>query len=245
MLVLPAVDIKGGACVRLRQGKADATTVFSESPVEAALDWERRGARYLHVVDLDGAFEGVPANREVVREICAKLSIPVELGGGIRTKELAEAWLETGVTRVIVGTMAMEDPETLARLCKANPGKVGVSLDAKKGIVQTRGWTESSGIRAVDVVKRLADDGVAFIVYTDIERDGMQQGVNLVEMEAICKASPVPVLAAGGVTTLEDLKRLHPLSKFGLAGAISGRALYEGTLDLAEAQAWLDAADAS
>ncbi len=159
----------------------------------------------------------------------------------MRMMETARAYLDAGVTRLLIGTAAVEDPDLLSRLCEAFPGRIGVSLDAEKGVLKTRGWTADSGVRAVDAIPGLVDKGVAFIVYTDIERDGMQQGVNLAEMEAVCGVSSVPVLAAGGVTTLEDLKRLYPLSARGLEGAISGRALYEKTLDLAEANAWLDA----
>ena len=241
MLVLPAVDIKDGACVRLRQGKAEETTVFAADPVAAARAWEAQGAQYLHVIDLDGAFDGAPVNKDLIRDICSHLNIPVELGGGIRSMETARAYLEAGVTRLLIGTIAIENPELMARLCEAFPGKIGVSLDAEKGILKTKGWTEDSGIRAVDAIKKLIDMGTAFIVYTDIERDGMQQGVNLAEMETICKVSSVPVLAAGGVTTLEDIKKLYPLTRYGLEGAISGRALYEKTLDLQEANAWIAA----
>lgn len=240
MIVLPAVDIKDGACVRLRQGRANETTVFSSDPVGAAQSWEKQGARYLHLIDLDGAFGGSPKNRDLIERICSRLQIPVELGGGIRSMDVAASYLEAGVTRLIIGTAAIEEPDLMARLCEKFPGKIGVSLDAEKGILKTKGWTEDSGIRAVDYVPKLIDMGTAFIVYTDIERDGMQQGVNLGEMESICKLSTVPVLAAGGVTTLDDLKRLYPLSVNGrLEGAISGRALYEGTLNLQEANAWL------
>ena len=154
--------------------------------------------------------------------------------------ETAKAYMEAGVTRLLIGTVAIEEPDLLARMCEAYPGRIGVSLDAKKGILKTKGWTEDSGVKAVDAGKKLVEMGTAFIVYTDIERDGMQQGVNLDEMRAICEASPVPVLAAGGVTTLEDIKNLYPLTALGLEGAISGRALYEKTLDLAEANAWID-----
>ncbi len=241
MIVLPAVDIKDGACVRLRQGRANETTVFSPDPVAAALAWEQQGARYLHVIDLDGAFDGSPVNRDLVGRICSSLQIPVELGGGIRSMETARAYLDAGVTRLLIGTAAVEDPDLLSRLCEAFPGRIGVSLDAEKGVLKTRGWTAGSGVRAVDAIPGQVDKSVAYLVYTDIERDGMQQGVNLAEMEAVCGVSSVPVLAAGGVTTLEDLKRLYPLSARGLEGAISGRALYEKTLDLAEANAWLDA----
>lgn len=245
MYVLPAVDIKNGKCVRLRQGKANETTVFSEDPVSAAKAWEAEGAKYLHVIDLDGAFDGEPKNRELVAAICENLTIPVELGGGIRSMDIANAYLEAGVTRLIVGTMAMEEPETFESLCNLHPGKIGVSLDAQKGIVKTRGWVEDTGVRAVDAVARLTEQGMAFLVYTDIERDGMQQGVNLAEMRAICETATVPVLAAGGVTTLEDVKRLYHLAAMGLEGIISGRALYEKTLSLAEANAWLEAQETS
>ncbi len=245
MIVLPAVDIKDGACVRLRQGKANETTVFSPDPVAAALAWEREGARYLHLIDLDGAFDGVPKNKKLIQSICSGLNIPVELGGGIRTMEAARAYLDAGVTRLLIGTAAIEDPDLLARLCDAFPGKIGVSLDAEKGILKTRGWTKDSGVRATDAIPKLVEMGTAFIVYTDIERDGMQQGVNLAEMETICTLSPVPVLAAGGVTNMGDLQRLYPLSVNGrLEGAISGRALYEKTLDLHEANAWLEEQEA-
>ncbi|MDO5537909.1 MAG: HisA/HisF-related TIM barrel protein, partial [Desulfovibrionaceae bacterium] len=189
MLVLPAVDIKDGACVRLRQGRANETTVFSPDPVAAAVAWEKQGARYLHVIDLDGAFDGSPRNRKLVEDICSALQIPVELGGGIRSMDVARAYLESGVTRLLIGTAAIEDPDLLARLCEAFPGRIGVSLDAEKGVLKTKGWTEDSGVRAVDAIPRLIEVGTAFIVYTDIERDGMQQGVNLAEMEAICRIS--------------------------------------------------------
>ena len=216
MIVLPAVDIKDGRAVRLRQGKANETTVFSPDPVAAARACERQGARYLHVVDLDGAFDGEPKSRNIVKDICSSLSIPVELGGGIRDIATAGAYLECGVTRLIIGTMALTDLPLFRKLCDTFPGRIGVSLDA-------------SG-------------GASFIVYTDIERDGMQSGVNVGALTHVSDISSVPVVAAGGVATLDDIRRLYPLSVEGrLEGAISGRALYEKTLDLAEANAWLDA----
>jgi len=217
MIVLPAVDIKNGKAVRLKQGRANAETVFSPDPVAAARAWEEQGARYLHVVDLDGAFDGAPKSRDIVKGICQTLSIPVELGGGIRDMETARAYLDCGVTRLIIGTMAIENLPLFRKLCEAFPGRIGVSLDA----------------------------GASFVVYTDIERDGMQSGVNVEALKHLCEICSVPVLAAGGVATLDDVKRLYPLSvDGGLEGAISGRALYEKTLDLKEANAWIAAQQA-
>lgn len=242
MIILPAVDIKDGKAVRLKQGRADAATVFSPDPVAAALAWEKRGACYLHVIDLDGAFEGLPRSRDIVKSICARLSIPVELGGGIRDIETARIYFDCGVTRLIIGTMALENPECFARLCAKFPGRIGVSLDAEKGRLKTKGWLADAGRSVDEVLPGIVGAGASFIVYTDIERDGMQSGVNIEAMSHLTRISPLPVLAAGGVATLEDVKALYPLSCDGkLEGAISGRALYEGTLDLAEANSWLDA----
>ncbi len=242
MILFPAVDIKGGQAVRLRRGRADDSTVFFDDPVDAALQWQEQGARFLHLVDLDGAFEGVSPNTELVRRICGALSIPVQLGGGIRNEETAGRWLEAGVTRLIIGTMALEEPKRFADLCHAFSGRVGVSLDAEGGRLKTRGWTGDTSLTVDDVVPRLADDGAAFLVYTDIERDGMQTGVNLPALTHLAETSAVPVIAAGGVATLADVQALYPLSvRANLEGAISGRAIYEGTLDLREAMRWIDA----
>ena len=242
MIVLPAVDIKDGRAVRLRQGKANETTVFSPDPVAAARAWERQGARYLHVVDLDGAFDGEPKSRNIVKDICSSLSIPVELGGGIRDIATAGAYLECGVTRLIIGTMALTDLPLFRKLCDTFPGRIGVSLDASGGRLKTKGWVEDDGRTVDDGLPGLLDAGASFIVYTDIERDGMQSGVNVGALTHVSDISSVPVVAAGGVATLDDIRRLYPLSVEGrLEGAISGRALYEKTLDLAEANAWLDA----
>ena len=240
MIVLPAVDIKNGKAVRLKQGRANAETVFSPDPVAAARAWEEQGARYLHVVDLDGAFDGAPKSRDIVKGICQALSIPVELGGGIRDMETARAYLDCGVTRLIIGTMAIENLPLFRKLCEAFPGRIGVSLDAEKGMVKTKGWVADCGLKVDEVLPGILDAGASFVVYTDIERDGMQSGVNVEALKHLCEICTVPVLAAGGVATLDDVRRLYPLSvDGGLEGAISGRALYEKTLDLKEANAWI------
>lgn len=244
MIIFPAVDIKDGKAVRLKQGRADATTVFAADPVAAALQWQEAGARWLHVVDLDGAFDGLPRSRDIVRGICAALRIPVQLGGGVRDHDTAAAYLDAGVSRLIIGTMALEDPDAFAALCRAFPGKVGVSLDADNGRLKTKGWVADAGLGVEDVLPRLMDDGAAFVIYTDIARDGMQTGVNVEALRHVSTLSRVPVIAAGGVATLDDIRNLFPLTKnTRLQGAISGRALYEGTLKLDEAQAWINAQD--
>ena len=239
MIVFPAVDIKGGKAVRLRRGRADDATVFADDPAEAARHWERQGATWLHVVDLDGAFDGHAASAAIVGRICEGAGIPVQLGGGIRDADVARAYLDAGVTRLIIGTMALEAPETFAELCRAFPGRIGVSLDAADGRLKSRGWLADTGLSVAEVLPRLEDAGAAFIIYTDIERDGMHSGVNAEALGRLVRAAHVPVIAAGGVSTLEDVQRLYPLGREGLEGVISGRALYEGTLDLAAALAWI------
>ena len=242
MIVFPAVDIKGGQAVRLRRGRADDETVFSPDPVATARHWQDMGGEYLHVVDLDGAFAGEGTNLPMIRRICQELTIPVQVGGGIRDLATAKAYIDAGVTRCIIGTMALEDEDAYAALCAALPGKIGVSLDAEGGKLKTKGWVADSGLTVDDVLPRLLGAGTAFIIYTDIDRDGMQTGVNLPALEHLAKASTVPVVAAGGVATLADIKALYPLSKSAnLQGAISGRALYEGSLDLKEAMTWIAA----
>ncbi|MDD3311956.1 1-(5-phosphoribosyl)-5-[(5-phosphoribosylamino)methylideneamino]imidazole-4-carboxamide isomerase [Pseudodesulfovibrio sp.] len=241
MILFPAVDIKNGQCVRLAQGKEDQVTVFGPDPVAQAKYWAEQGARYLHVVDLDGAFSGVPRNFELIKSICAAIDIPVQLGGGIRDVATAEKYIEAGVHRLIIGTMALESPELFSELCRALPGRIGVSLDAVDGRLKTKGWVEDAGLTMDDVLPRLEADKVRFIVYTDISRDGMQTGVNVEGLAALCAKTSIPVIAAGGVHTMDDIKALYPLSKKGLEGAISGRAIYVGTLDVREAIAWIDA----
>ena len=242
MILFPAVDIQDGKAVRLKQGRADESTVFAEDPTDAAKAWQARGAQWLHVVDLDGAFDGAAKSREIVRRICAELTIPVQLGGGIRDMETAKAYLDAGVTRLIIGTLALEQPELFAGMCRAFPGRIGVSLDADGGKLKTRGWVADTGLTVDGALPRLLADGAAFIIYTDIERDGMQCGVNVAALEHISQLSTVPVIAAGGVATLADVQKLYPLTRTtSLAGAVSGRALYEGTLNLEEANAWIAA----
>ncbi|WP_374280580.1 1-(5-phosphoribosyl)-5-[(5-phosphoribosylamino)methylideneamino]imidazole-4-carboxamide isomerase [Desulfovibrio sp.] len=242
MILFPAVDIQNGKAVRLKQGRAHESTVFAEDPTDAAKAWEARGAQWLHVVDLDGAFDGAAKSREIVRRICTELSIPVQLGGGIRDMETARAYLDAGVTRLIIGTLALEQPELFAEMCRTFPGRIGVSLDAEGGKLKTRGWVADTGLTVDGALPRLLEDGAAFIIYTDIERDGMQCGVNVAALEHISRLSTVPVIAAGGVATLADVQKLYPLTlTTSLVGAVSGRALYEGTLNLEEANAWVAA----
>ncbi|WP_374288792.1 1-(5-phosphoribosyl)-5-[(5-phosphoribosylamino)methylideneamino]imidazole-4-carboxamide isomerase [Desulfovibrio desulfuricans] len=242
MILFPAVDIQDGKAVRLKQGRAHESTVFAEDPTDAAKAWEARGARWLHVVDLDGAFDGAAKSRQIVRRICTELSIPVQLGGGIRDMDTARAYLDAGVSRLIIGTLALEQPELFAEMCRAFPGRIGVSLDADGGKLKTRGWVADTGLTVDGALPRLLADGAAFIIYTDIERDGMQCGVNVAALEHLSRLSTVPVIAAGGVATLADVQKLYPLTlSTSLVGAVSGRALYEGTLNLEEANAWIAA----
>lgn len=240
MIIFPAVDIKGGRAVRLRQGRADDVTVFADDPLQAAMDWQERGATWLHVVDLDGAFDGLPANMELVSRICRELEIPVQLGGGVRTPQQARAYLDAGVRRLIIGTMALEQPDVFEGLCREFPGRIGVSLDSAGGRLMSRGWVADTGIDLDEAAARFEQAGAAFIIHTDIERDGMQSGVDRVALKRLLDVTGLPVIAAGGVASLDDVAALYPLSvSRNLEGLISGRALYEGTLSLEEANAWL------
>ena len=242
MILFPAVDIQNGRCVRLQQGRPDKETIFFPDPVDAALHWQEQGARCLHLVDLDGAFAGKPVNLPLIARLCGALSIPVQMGGGIRNLETASAYLRAGISRLIIGTLALEDPEAFAALCAALPGKIGVSLDVEAGRLKTRGWAADSGLTAESVLPRLAEQGAAFFIHTDIDRDGMQSGVNLSALTDLSAKSPLPIIAAGGVATLADIQKLYPLSRSGkLQGAVSGWALYAGSLNLAEATVWLSA----
>jgi phosphoribosylformimino-5-aminoimidazole carboxamide ribotide isomerase len=219
---------------------ADQVTVFSTDPEAMARHWAGQGAKWLHLVDLDGAFSGAPKNFDLIARICADVGIPVQLGGGIRDLGTAEAYIRAGVSRLIIGTMALADPETFALLCTAFPGRIGVSLDAVDGRLKTKGWVEDSGLVVDDVLPRVTRAGTAFLVYTDISRDGMQSGINIKAMERLLAATSLPVIAAGGVHALADVQALHPLAAQGLAGVITGRAIYAGTLDFAAASRWLD-----
>lgn len=243
MILYPAVDIKDGKCVRLTQGRKDEVTVFGDDPTAMAKHWLSEGAKALHVIDLDGAFDGMPRNMELVTAICAecaKVDVPVQLGGGVRDLDIARNYVQAGVSRLIIGTLALENPEAFAAMAKALPGQVGVSLDAVDGKLKTRGWVEDAGLMVDDVLPRLAEQGAAFVIYTDISRDGMQTGPNAAAMERLLSLTDLPVLAAGGVSTLDDVKVLAGLATKGLSGVITGKAIYAGTLDFAEGQAYLD-----
>lgn len=241
MLVIPAIDLKDGLCVRLRQGRMEDSTTFSSNPVEVAERWVNEGARRLHLVDLNGAFAGKPVNGEIVRAIASRFpELPIQIGGGIRDFETIQAYLDAGVSYVIIGTKAVKEPEFVTEACRKFPGHIIVGLDAKDGKVATDGWAEVSSVEAVDLAKRFAEDGVESIVYTDIARDGMMQGVNVEATVRLAQATSIPVIASGGVTNMDDLKRLAEVAGEGILGAITGRAIYEGTLDLREAQSFCD-----
>ncbi|EMG37665.1 1-(5-phosphoribosyl)-5-((5-phosphoribosylamino)methylideneamino) imidazole-4-carboxamide isomerase [Desulfocurvibacter africanus PCS] len=240
MILFPAVDIKDGQCVRLRQGRKDEVTVFSADPLSMASHWASQGARWLHVIDLDGAFDGRPKNFDLVASICSTLSIPIQLGGGVRDLDTAKAYIDAGVERLIIGTMALEDQQGFGRLCAELPGRIGVSLDAVDGRLKTKGWVHDAGLAVSDVLPRLTDQGASFIIYTDIGRDGMQSGVNLEALEHLLAHTELPVIVAGGVATLEDVQVLAPLENQGLEGIITGKAIYAGSLDFAAAVRWLD-----
>ncbi len=242
MIIIPAIDLKDGNCVRLKQGRMEDDTLFSTDPVEMALNWQKQGARYLHLVDLNGAFAGEPVNRDIIKEIVTALDIPCQLGGGIRDLETVGAYLDLGLERAILGTVAVENPELVRTAAKNFPGRICVGIDARQGLVATRGWAAETRVQALDLARGFEDCGVAAIIYTDILRDGMQTGVNLEETKALARAISIPVIASGGIATITDVKGLLPLEKCGVVAAITGRALYDGTLDLNAAQALADAA---
>ncbi len=241
MIIIPAIDLKDGNCVRLKQGRMEDDTLFSTDPVEMALSWQNKGARYLHLVDLNGAFAGEPVNRAIIKKVVSTLDIPCQLGGGIRDLETIAAYLDLGLDRAILGTVAVENPDLVRVAAKTFPGRICVGIDARKGLVATRGWASETRVQALDLARGFEDCGVAAIIYTDILRDGMQTGVNLEETKALAQAISIPVIASGGIATIVDVEGLLPLEKFGVTSAITGRALYDGTLDLHEAQILADA----
>ena len=245
MLLIPAIDLKDGQCVRLRQGRMHDSTVFSSDPVAMAAHWKDQGARRLHIVDLDGAFAGVPRNGDLIREMVAVMGdVPVQVGGGIRTEAIIEAYLDAGVQGLILGTKAVNEPDFLRAMARAYAGKILLGLDARGGVVATEGWDKETGIQALDFVRDLIELPLAGIVYTDIDRDGMMQGLNIASTLALARAAQLPVVASGGVTELADLQALREAFAEDtelLMGAITGRAIYEGTLDVAAGQALLDA----
>jgi phosphoribosylformimino-5-aminoimidazole carboxamide ribotide isomerase len=242
MLIIPAIDLKDGACVRLKQGRMEDDTVFSDDPIGVAAQWVEQGARRLHLVDLNGAFAGEPVNGDIVRAIATRWpELPVQIGGGIRSLETIEAYVRAGVSYVILGTKAVKEPAFVREACRAFPGKIIVGIDAKDGWVATDGWAEVSCVQAVDLARQFKADGISSIVYTDIARDGMMQGVNVEATAKLARDSGLPIIASGGVTNLDDIRGLLKVRSDGVIGTITGRAIYEGTLDLAEAQALADA----
>lgn len=238
MILYPAIDLKDGQCVRLLKGDMDKATVFGDDPAAQALAFEGAGAKWLHLVDLNGAFAGRPVNGEAVEAILSRVSVPAQLGGGIRSLAQIETWIEKGLARVILGTVAVEDPDLVREAARAFPGKVAVGLDARNGKVATRGWAEETDVEVIDLARKFEDAGIAAIIYTDIDRDGAMQGPNVPATEALARAVDVPVIASGGVSSMGDLERLATTGV--ISGAISGRALYDGAIDLAEALALLD-----
>ncbi|EHQ51338.1 1-(5-phosphoribosyl)-5-[(5-phosphoribosylamino)methylideneamino] imidazole-4-carboxamide isomerase [Ectothiorhodospira sp. PHS-1] len=241
MLVIPAIDLKDGKCVRLRQGRMDDSTIFSESPVEMAARWVDEGARRLHLVDLDGAIAGRPRNADIIGEIVSRFpDLPVQVGGGIRDDDTVQAYLDAGVQWVIIGTKAVSAPHFVNDLCLEFPARIIVGLDAKNGKVAIDGWSKLSHHDVEDMARHFEQDGVAGIIFTDISRDGMMQGVNVDSTVSLARSVNIPVFASGGVTNIEDIRRLCAVEDEGVTGVIVGRALYEGTLSLAEAQALAD-----
>lgn len=237
MIVIPAIDLKEGKCVRLEQGLMEKDTVFCDNPADQAREWERQGAELLHIVDLDGAFAGEPKNRASIEAIVTAIAIPTQLGGGIRDIPTIEAYLSLGIGRVILGTAAQRNPELVEEACRLFPGRIVVGIDARNGMVAVQGWAEVTGVTAVDLAKRFEGYGVAAIIYTDIARDGMMQGPNIEATKALAEAISIPVIASGGVSSLKDIEDLMAIESSGIAGAITGKAVYTGAINLAEAVA--------
>ena len=233
--VIPAVDIQGGKAVRLRQGRQDDSTVFDDSPVEVARRFAAEGATRIHVVDLDGAFSGRPVNEEIIRRIVNAVECPVQVGGGVRNYEIAARYLGAGVSRIILGTSIVRNPEEVLRITKAYPGKVAAGIDAKDGFVAIRGWVEVTGVTAVDLARQMEENGISCFIYTDISRDGMMEGPNFLSIREFARGLSTPVIASGGVSTLEDLATLGEMESDGVCGAVIGRAIYDGSLSLADA----------
>jgi len=235
MIVIPAIDLKEGKCVRLEQGLMDRDTVFNDDPAAQALEWQSQGAELLHIVDLDGAFAGQPRNKAAIEAIVRAIGIPAQLGGGIRDLATIEAYLSLGLSRVIIGTAAQRNPELVAEACASFPGKIVVGIDAKDGMVAVQGWAEVTGITAVELAKKFEGCGVAAIIYTDISRDGMLQGPNIEATRALAEAVAIPVIASGGVSSLKDIENLMTIEQSGVNGVITGKAVYTGAIRLAEA----------
>ncbi len=245
MLLIPAIDLKDGKCVRLRQGRMDDDTVFSDDPLAMAERWVKAGARRLHLVDLNGAIEGKPVNAGVINRIAEAFpDLPIQVGGGIRDDDTIQSYLDAGVSYTILGTSAVNEPHFVGDMCAEFPGHIIVGLDAKDGRVAIDGWSKLSQHDVIDLAQHFEQDGVEAIVYTDISRDGMMSGVNIEATVKLAQAITIPVIASGGITSHTDVEALYRVRDEGIAGTIIGRAIYEGTLDLAESQRWVDKQDA-
>ncbi|MCF8069927.1 MAG: 1-(5-phosphoribosyl)-5-[(5-phosphoribosylamino)methylideneamino]imidazole-4-carboxamide isomerase [Desulfobacterales bacterium] len=235
MIVIPAVDIKDGKCVRLLQGRMEDETVFSDDPVSMAKKWAGDGTELLHVVDLNGAFDKTPKNLDTIRDIVEQTDVPVQVGGGIRNEDTVKIYMDIGVNKVVIGTEAIHNPDFVKTVCRTFPGQIVVGIDARNGFVAVDGWTKTTEVKAVDLARRFEDCGVAAINFTDIHRDGMQTGPNIEATRDLASAIFIPVVASGGVSTLDDIRNLLSIEASGVIGVITGRALYSGTLDLKEA----------
>lgn len=235
MIIIPAIDLKDGKCVRLVQGRMDQETVFSDDPVAIAQRWEKEGAEIIHIVDLDGAVQKQPKNLESIKKILAGIHIPVQVGGGIRDQKTIAKYLDLGVSKIIIGTEAIKNSKMVQEACRAFPGRIIVGIDARNGLVAIEGWTQTTAVKAIDLAREFENSGVDAINFTDIHRDGMQTGPNIEETRLLAEAISIPVVASGGVSTIKDIKNLLPLQEFGVTGVIAGRSLYSGTLTLKEA----------
>jgi len=235
MIVIPAIDLKEGKCVRLEQGLMDKDTVFNDNPGAQARIWEEQGARLLHIVDLDGAFAGKPKNRSAIEAIVKAIKIPTQLGGGIRDLATIEAYLDLGIDRVIIGTAAQRNPELVREACAKFPGRIVVGIDARNGMVAVQGWAEITDVTAADLARTFEGFGVSAIIYTDISRDGMMQGPNIEATRALAESISIPVIASGGVSRITDIENLMAIESSGVTGVITGKAIYSGALNLAEA----------
>ena len=235
MIIIPAIDIKNGLCVRLQQGQMSRETVYSDSPEKMAVQWVEKGAERIHLVDLNGAVQGKPVNVETIKKIVKSISVPVQVGGGIRNMETIEAYLDCGVHAVILGTVAYKDPAFLSSACDKFPGQIILGIDANNGRVAIEGWTEETSRSALDLAKQYEHLAIFAIIYTDIQRDGMRVGPNLAATRELARAVKLPVILSGGIADIADVERVLRLSKDGVIGLITGRALYDGSLDLSEA----------
>ncbi len=245
MLIIPAIDLKEGKCVRLEQGLMEKATVYSGDPEGTARHWESQGAELLHVVDLNGAFAGAPRNLDAIKAIRSAIKIPIEVGGGIRDMSTIRTLVSIGIDRIILGTAAIQNPAFVEAACMAFPGRIIAGIDAKDGLVAIKGWAEVTNVMAVDLAKRMEGYGIISVIYTDIKRDGMLSGPNLEATRSLAESLRIPVIASGGVSTMQDIKNLLALKRFGVQGVVTGKAIYSGSLDLRKAIAFAKASPVS